>query len=102
MMSPDENTITDIRHDDSMRRLFVLETKMDKLCAKMDDFSKAFPGNDLEGHCRYHATMIEILAEKRKLRIAIQEKTISGLVWGLLVFIGFSVWEYVQRRLGAL
>lgn len=99
-MSPDENTITDIRHDDSMRRLFVLETKMDELCAKMDDFSKAFPGNDLEGHRRYHTTMIEMLEERRRLRVTIQEKTISGLVWGLLVFLAFSAWEYVQRRLG--
>ncbi len=56
----------------------------------------AFPDADTEGHRRYHQTMIEMLEEKRKLRVAIQEKTISGLVWAGLLFVGLACWQYIK------
>ena len=55
---------------------------------------KAFPHSDIEGHRRYHETQIEILEEKRRLRSAIQEKTISGLIWSAIVGISIIVWNY--------
>ena len=66
-------------------RLGSMESKLDKLV-------DAFPSGDFEGHRRYHQTMIAMLEEKRRLRIAIQEKTISGLIWAVVVFLGASVW----------
>lgn len=62
---------------------------------------KAFPDQDYEGHRDYHQTLIDILEEKRKLRIAVQEKTISSLLWLFIVFIGLSIWEYLKSKLGA-
>lgn len=56
----------------------------------------AFPGGDVEGHRRYHALIIERNQEIRRLRIAIQEKTISGLIWAFLVFLGLCVFSYVS------
>lgn len=53
--------------------------------------NNAFPGRDTEGHRRYHEVQIEMLHEKRRLRQAIQEKTISGLVWCAIVFLGFCM-----------
>lgn len=50
----------------------------------------AFPGGDIEGHRRYHEAQIEKIAEIRRLRIAIQEKTISALVWAGVLWL-FSI-----------
>jgi len=58
-------------------------------------FADAFPGADHVGHCRYHDLMIEQIEERRKLRRAVQEKTISGLVWALIVGLALAVWHYV-------
>ena len=62
-------------------------------------FEKAFPAGDFEGHRRYHEVMIQILDEKRKLRMAIQEKTIGGLVWSALFGLGLLLWHELQRLL---
>lgn len=59
----------------------------------------AFPGGDIEGHRRYHELIIERNAEMRRLRIAIQEKTISGLIWAALVFVGLSVWHTIKQKI---
>lgn len=55
--------------------------------------SSAFPAGDIEGHRRYHEVMIETLAERRRLRIAIQEKTISALVWIVIVWTASAIWS---------
>lgn len=60
--------------------------------------NKAFPGGDTEGHRRYHETMIAMLEERRRLRIAIQEKTISGLVWGGMVLVALAMWQFVIAK----
>ncbi len=60
-------------------------------------FSKSFPAGDHEGHCRYHDAIIERTAEIKKLRMAIQEKTISALVWSAILGIGLAVWHELQR-----
>ena len=54
---------------------------------EIDSFKKAFVGDDLDGHRRYHQTVIDMLEERRKLRLAIQEKTITGLVWLFLCWL---------------
>jgi hypothetical protein len=62
---------------------------------------RAFPGSDVEGHCRYHQLIIENTEEKRRLRVAIQEKTISALIWSaivgvaVLMFNGFL--DFISR-----
>lgn len=63
-----------------------------------DLISGAFPDGDISGHQRYHTLMIERNSEIRRLRIAIQEKTISGLIWALLVFLGLCIWSYVAGK----
>lgn len=50
-----------------------------------DMATSAFPGGDLDGHRRFHEAYIERTAELRRLRMAILEKTLSALVWGLIV-----------------
>jgi len=59
-------------------------------------FAEAFPGGDHIGHCRYHDLMIEDIAAKTRLRQAVMEKTIGGLVWGMIVGLGVALWQYVK------
>lgn len=74
--------------------------KLDSMGKKIDTVIAAFPNGDFEGHRRYHETMIEMLTERRRLRQAIQEKTISGLIWAGLVGIGVAVWHEIASLLG--
>jgi hypothetical protein len=61
--------------------------------------NKAFAGGDPDGHRRAHEAMIDMIEEKRKLRVAIQEKTISGLIWAAVVFIGLSIFNELRKAI---
>ena len=74
--------------------------KLDVLGKKIDSMFVAFPQGDFDGHRRYHETMIEMLAERRRLRQAIQEKTISGLIWAALVGVGIAIWHELLALVG--
>lgn len=71
-----------------------------KLEEQVAAINSGFPAGDPESHRRYHETIIEDLAERRRLRQAIQEKTISGLIWAALVGLGATVWYGILARLG--
>jgi hypothetical protein len=62
-------------------------------------FAEAFPGGDHVGHCRYHQLMIEGIDAKKRLREAILQKTIAGLVWGAMIGLGLAVWQYIKSLL---
>lgn len=72
----------------------ISKTKLD-----ISNIISGFPSTDPESHRRYHETQISILEEKRKLRIAIQEKTISGLVWSTIVFLGIAIWNAIKHNI---
>lgn len=59
----------------------------------IESMKVAFPAADYDGHRRYHQLLIEKLEETRKLRIAIQEKSISGLVWMGIIALGSLLWK---------
>lgn len=59
-------------------------------------FADAFPGGDHVGHCRYHELMIEDIEARSRLRQAVMEKTVAGLVWGLLAGLGIACWQYFK------
>lgn len=60
----------------------------------------AFAGNDPEGHRRAHEVMIEMLEERRRLVAAIKEKTISGLIWGLTIWMGIAILNQIRHAMG--
>lgn len=93
--------VCDIRDTQTgmMRRLDAMEAQHASMNTALSNALSAFPSGDFEGHRRYHETMIELLAEKRRLRHAVQEKTISGLVWAIIVAVGLACWHELQRRL---
>lgn len=61
-------------------------------------FADAFPGADHVGHCRYHQLMIEDLAERKKLRQAVMEKTVAGLIWAVLMGLAIAAWQYIVKN----
>lgn len=79
--------VTEIRdgQKDMIIRLNEIEKDQEKTNASVKKICKAFPEGDVEGHRRYHETMVEMIEEKRRLRQAILEKTLAGLVWSIIV-----------------
>jgi hypothetical protein len=73
--------------------------RLESMEQKIDGITKAFPQGNFESHRHYHETMQEMIAERRRLRVAIQEKTISGLIWAGLVAIGIAVFHELQTVL---
>jgi hypothetical protein len=59
-------------------------------------FAEAFHGGDHVGHCRYHALMIESIEWRKRMWRAVMEKTIAGLVWGAMIFLGYAVLNYLK------
>jgi hypothetical protein len=74
---------------------------LEKGHAEMTDKLKAaFPGGDHEGHRRYHDELIEQNRIRKDLVKAIREKTVAGLVWAIIVWLGAAIWNEFKRRLG--
>lgn len=67
-----------------------------------DLVTTAFPAGDAEGHRRYHDLIIQKTEETRRLRIAIQEKTISALIWSVVVAGGALLWKGLLAYIGRL
>jgi hypothetical protein len=88
-----DRSIEQITTDD---RLDDLESWRDDMEAK---FKAAFPLGDHEGHRRAHEVMMEELHERRRLRQAVVEKSVAGLVWAIMVALGIAVWQYIKREI---
>lgn len=67
-------------------RLSSIETKMEVIVS-------AFPANDFEGHRRYHQALIDVLEAKRAFYRSVKEKTLTGLIWAAIVWIGLAAWH---------
>jgi hypothetical protein len=74
-------------------RLEALERRVTEVEEK---FVHAFPAGDHEGHRRYHELMIEDIASRKRLRQAVMEKTIAGLVWGTIAGLAIAAWAYLK------
>lgn len=70
-----------------------LTETVDKLYNDVMNLQKAFPGDDAMSHRRYHELLIEEIDAKKKLRQAIMEKTISGLIWSAIVGLSILMWR---------
>jgi hypothetical protein len=63
----------------------------------IDLLQTAFPSNDVDGHRRYHQLIIDNTEAKRNLTKAIKEKTISGLLWSVVVWLATEVWTHLPK-----
>lgn len=60
-----------------------------------------FPDGDLHKHRFYHDEVIEFMRGRREMWKAIQEKTLSGLLWSSMVSVGIAFWHYVKTKIGS-
>ena len=56
----------------------------------------AFPADDPVGHKAYHIKQMEFMEERAKLYKEIRSKTLVGLVWLGLVFMGTAALEHAR------
>lgn len=75
---------------------FSVERRVTELERK---FKEAFPNGDYAGHCRYHEIQIEMLLENKRLRRAVVEKTIAGLVWAGMLAMGLALLNWAKVNL---
>lgn len=94
---PDESGCSDKTPECEISRIVLKELTAirEEIAEQKDALMKAFPADDVDGHRRYHELLIEHEQQRIHLRQAIIEKTLSGLIWMGLVFVGTSVWKYV-------
>lgn len=74
-----------------------VKRRLDMVDKHMKD---AFPNGDLEGHRLFHDAMISRTREIRALKIVIRDKTLAGLVWSAMMFIGWCIWSTIKQKLG--
>jgi len=64
-----------------------VDKRLDRLCSFADDYEEYLK--------------LCLLREKRKSKLqeAVIEKTIGGLVWSGLIFLGLAIWQYMREHL---
>ena len=66
------------------------------LISRIDD---AFPGKDTRAHREAHEAWMAREVSRSKLRQAIIEKSLTALVWMLLLGLGTAVWHWVKASI---
>lgn len=79
-------------------RLDALERWKDEMTQR---FAEAFPAGDHTGHRKYHELQMELLAERRRLRAAIVEKTLSALIWSAIAALAIGAWHLFINKIKA-
>lgn len=74
-----------------------VKRRLDQVDKHMKD---AFPNGDLEGHRLFHDAMIARTRELRALKIVIRDKTLAGLVWSAMAFVGWCIWSTIKQKVG--
>ena len=86
-MSPDEQIVSQM----VIRELAKLREDVSDL---REELKAAVPSGDIDSHRRYHELIIEHTAQRVRLRHAVIEKTLTGLVYMGLLALGAAVWQY--------
>ena len=64
-----------------------------------EEMRKAYPAEDADGHRRYHELLIEREAQRVRMRQAIIEKTLGGLLWTIMCAVGLALWQFFLSKL---
>lgn len=86
------------QHADALTPEERLDSAEYRLTEMERKFIEAFPHGDHSGHSRYHEIQIEMLLARRKLIAAVQEKTISGIVWAIVVGAALALWQWFKTE----
>lgn len=84
------------RNDMFLRTLQEIRDEMKADREMINNLRTAFPGDDPRGHREAHEAWIERELLNKELKKSIINKTLVGLVWVVLLYIGKSVWENVK------
>lgn len=91
-------------------QLDAINTKMDamhqdhiKHAASITNLKAALPRNpdgepDYNGHHDYHDGMIKAARSWQEIWTTVKKNTISGIVWVMVVFFGYAVWESIKNE----
>ena len=63
-----------------------------------EELAKGFPDGDLDAHSRYHNDVNKAIEKKTKLAENIKEKTLTALLWSLLLLCGNALLEYARKH----
>lgn len=61
--------------------------------------TEGFP-DGLPNHKVAHQSLIDQALDRRQLFKKVRETTVSGVVWAVVIFVGFSLWEGLRAKLG--
>jgi hypothetical protein len=90
--------VSAIRRIDAFgQRLETIEAMHDDLKGDVAHALSGFPGEDPDGHRRYHEAKIKLTEERAELYKAVRERLVSGVAWGALVGIGMLIWWFVTH-----
>lgn len=92
-------SIDDIDGESLAQTIVQISRDQQIIIQSVDDLKKAFPGNDIEGHRRYHESVIAMNEEKRKMYANIKEKTLGGLIWLVILSFGSFMWHWLRNLL---
>lgn len=74
-----------------------LDSRFDELKVLL---TSAFPDGDPTKHRQYHDEVMDWMRERRDLMKAIREKTVTALVWALMVGAGTALWKTLTTKIG--
>lgn len=104
-----EMTLSELERHIDTRISVLLEEHAEKETAminrRFDELERllksGYPGGDPDSHRRAHEEQIEYIRERRMLWRSVREKTITALIWAMLVGIGAAVWQSIKAKLGS-
>lgn len=88
-----------VTHEDLERGRQIMAAHIDERFDQLVSLIKSgFPNGDPESHRRVHEGYIQEAADRAALWKSLREKTITGVVWGLLVLLGTVLWEWFKAE----
>lgn len=99
------------KQNELLERLVKVEEQLskssDETSEKIDKLVGGFPRGrdgepDPDGHRRYHEEMIEYMKSQREFWADIRKKTIIGIMWAGLVFVGNALLQHAVTIIRAM
>lgn len=74
-----------------------------KIKKDVEEIKEAFPKDeggivDFDGHHDYHWKLVEASKSWHEIWVDVRKKVFGGVAWAVIVFIGYSIWEELKRR----
>ena len=81
---------------DMLKHVSRLEERVEDL---EDSMKRIVPNQDYDGHSIYHSLLIEKERRRAALMDSIIEKSLSGIIWAVVVAMSFAVWNYIKMEI---